>query len=450
MNIWYKILNSINGRIKIFLSFAFMCFLSACGECETVQGYLQEGTSYPGEEPDKCFFCPLFETLTNSGADAANTSWTIVASAAQPVVCIVIAIYIAFYTLKMVASMGQQSFADYLTANKKGVLFLSFKAFVIILLLGNGNFLTVKVIAPLLQAAAGVGIELAKGLITMENTDISVPNVADTKDPWNELFGLMNRIARGFNNTVYIIIAIGKALICNAVSSAGIIGKLFPILTWKWIMLIYGLTILLFGWMVCIGVCYFLVDIIINLICGAVLLPLGIAMAISEKTMVHSKNIWNIFVNTFCSCLFLGIVLALAIAVVDVNLGDGTLDALINGNKVSEINKSLKENGSLILMIISLTLLVKIVDSIKDLASNLANINGGLTSAGSKTLTPITQKAKDAGLRLAKSVGKDVGHVASRITHLDELSKISKNKIDNAVGFVLGAGPKGYKAFWRK
>jgi hypothetical protein len=432
MNIWCKILNNIEGKIKIFLSFALMCFLSSCGDCDTVQDYMDDGTGA------NCFFCPLYITLSNAGSAAANTSWRIVASAAQPVVCIAIAIFIAFNTLKTVASMGQQSFADYISAEKKGILILTFKAAVIVLLLTPENFMAKSVIAPLLEAAANIGIGLADSMITL---DVSAPKLNGESSPWDGLFGLMNDIARGFNDVAYMIVAIGKALICHSTDG-------FPILGWDGFMLVYGLILLLFGWMVCIGVCYFLVDVIINLICAAVLLPLAIALAISEKTKSHTKNIWNLFVNSFCSCIFLGTVLALAIAIIDVNMGDGAIDYLIAGNNVSALNSHLENNGSLLLMIVSLTLLVKVIESIKDLAKKLSNAKG-VTYAGSKTMTPITQKAMGEGMRLAKGAGKSVGHVAVRAAHLDELATWGKNRVNAGVGFVTGAGPQGYNAFWR-
>ena len=433
MNIWNNILDNIGGKVKIFLSFALIFFLSSCGECETVQGYFQEGTG------SNCFFCPLYLTLTDAGTAAATTSWDIVAKAAQPVVCVVIAIYIACYTLKMVASMGQQSYADYLSADKTGIIQLSFKAGVIVLLLNPDNFMATTVIAPLLQAAAGVGIELASSMVSGIN--IPSPSITSASDPWKDLFGLMNDIARGFNDVAYMIVAIGKALICNSTDG-------FPIIGWDGFMLVYGLILLLFGWMVCIGVCYFLVDVIINLICAAVLLPLAIALAISEKTKSHTKNIWNLFVNSFCSCIFLGTVLALAIAIIDVNMGDGAIDYLIAGNNVSALNSHLENNGSLLLMIVSLTLLVKVIESIKDLAKKLSNAKG-VTYAGSKTMTPITQKAMGEGMRLAKGAGKSVGHVAVRAAHLDELSTWGKDKVQAARGFLTGSGPQGYRAFWK-
>lgn len=435
MCVWQNIFSSIKGKVKHLLSFAFMFFLSSCGECETIRQYESEGTG------PNCFFCPLYETLTSAGADAAKTSWNIVAKEAMPVVCIVISIYIVFNALKMVASMGQQSFADFLTADKKGALFLAFKAGVIVLLLGSDNFMATNVIAPLLEASANIGIGLADFDAGAGATlTVSVPNMIGSS-PWDGVFSLMNNVARGFNDVAYIIVAMGKSMICNATEGF--------ILAWEWTLLVYGLVILLFGWMVCIGVCYFLVDVILNIICASVLLPLGIAMAVSEKTMSHSKNIWNLFVNTFCSCLFLGAVLALAIAVIDVNTGGNTLTYLLDSNNTSSLNQHLKDNGSFILMIVSMTLLVKVVESIKNLAGKLASTSG-ITTAGSKTFTPYTQKAMKGGMRFAKDVGKNVGHVATRITHLDEFGKFSKNKLQQAQGYLFGSGPQGYRAWWRK
>lgn len=446
MSVLYNIFNNVSGKVKVFLSFALMFLLSSCGECETIKGYLNGGTG------ENCFFCPLFDVLTISGANAADKAWSIIAADAQPVVIVVIAIYIAFNTFKMVASLGQQSFADYLSDNKEGALFLGFKAAVIVLLLHPDNFMVRYVIAPLLEAAANVGIGLAGGV------EINPP-VIDKQNPWSGLFALINEVARGFNDVAYEIVAIGKALICNSTDA-------WIILKWKLAMLLYGNIVLLFGWMVCIGVCYFLVDLIINLICASVLLPLGIALAISEKTMPHSKNIWNLFVNSFCSCLCLGAVLSLAIAMIELNMGggdvlekinsaslmgrsDNALERLAANNQISQINEYMQKDGRLIILIVSLTLLVKVIDSVKDLAKKLASTSG-LTSAGSKTLTPITKKAGKEGFRLAKDASKNVGHVIARITHLDELATFGKDKFQRARGFLTGSGPQGYRAFWRR
>jgi hypothetical protein len=93
-------------------------------------------------------------------------------------------------------------------------------------------------------------------------------------------------------------------------------------------------------------------------------------------------------------------------------------------------------------------LLVKVIESIKDLAKKLSNAKG-VTYAGSKTMTPITQKAMGEGMRLAKGAGKSVGHVAVRAAHLDELSTWGKDKVQAARGFLTGSGPQGYRAFWK-
>lgn len=438
-----NIFKNISHKVKALLPVALVMFLSACEDCSTIQDYISEGTGA------NCFFCPMYDLLTESATNIANIAWGRLAAALQPVVCIVSAIYIAGYTLKMVSSFGQQTAADYITADKKGILLLVFKTSVICLLLQD-QFMINKIIAPLLEASGEVGL----GLATVSGGDVSFSpsSVGLSKQTgWAGAFGMVNSIATHFNDEVYEIIGIGNALSCFGTD--GFIWE------WSFYSMIYGSIFTLFGWMVSIGICFYLVDIIINLAIAAVLLPLGIAFAISDKTTTYTKNIWNSFVNSFCSFMFIGMFLCIAVQLILLSIGGKddyeVVHGWIAGNNVEAIADGLAKNSGMILLIVILSLLVSMAESIKKLASKIAGV-AGFTDAGSKTMSPMAQMATNQGMKLAKATGKHtwngtkyVGHVGARITRLDKLGKNVSNGFTAARGYLTGTGAQGYRAWWR-
>jgi hypothetical protein len=255
-------------RVKLFALLLCILFVSACGDdCQTLQDYINDGTGA------KCFACPLFKILTNSAAQVAQNSWNTLASKLRTVVVLVAAIYIAIYTLKLVSSFGKQTFSDYLTGSKKGLAKLVFKTAIIVLLLSNATvdgenmFIVRGIIAPLLEGALTIG-----GKLSLMSGNLFDATESIAANPWKQLFEQVRVAAQTFNDAVYQIIAMSNAFACGATLG-------FP-LTWEWIMLIYSLILYCFGWLLLLGVTFYMVDIIINLTIGAVLLPIAIACAI--------------------------------------------------------------------------------------------------------------------------------------------------------------------------
>lgn len=93
---------------------------------------------------------------------------------------------------------------------------------------------------------------------------------------------MVNESVKQFNDQVYETIAIGNAMICNATRDF--------IFSWYWLMLTYGLILFVFGWILLVGISFYIVDILIRLAFGAILLPFGVACAISNQTVGYTKT----------------------------------------------------------------------------------------------------------------------------------------------------------------
>ena len=462
----------IQIRLKFLILLGCVLFLTACenDECPTVQDYINSGIQ------SKCLICGLFEVLTKAATKAANDSWRIFAKQLVPVVAMATALYVAMFSLKSLGAFSKQNAFDFLTGDKKGVMVLLFKTAFIILLLQN-QFLIDKIIYPILLAGLHIGA-------TLSVTD--APEMGAGGAGWAAIFKVVNEYAKAFNDNSYTTVAIGEAMICNA-TNVGWLG----IFAWEWLMLFYGLILYIFGWILLVGISFYIVDIIINLTFGAVLLPFGIAFSVSKLTSSYSKNVWNVFMFTFFSFVMMGIMVGLAIQLVKLGMtgsmstadigmngaikseigiteggaaaaGGSALNTFlsdfstkINGNMIKEISKELWKSGSLLLTIVCMCVIVQMTMQMKKLASSLSE-GGTFTSAGSETAgafgSTTGHAAKKLGnetLHLTGSGVKYAGHVASRITRLDKLSQNVGDKWSRGVGKAFGVGKHGGNAWWR-
>ncbi len=442
-----NIFNRLEGSIKKLLLLIVPIFLCSCDECPTYQEYLTEGIG------NNCALCGLFSILTETASVAANNSWDTFASSLTAVVVIATAIYIAFNTLKMIGSTGKQDTASYLMADKKGMLILGFKMAVIVLLLRDTFFID-RIISPILEAGLEIGQKLAPG-------ELQIGFAAESG--WSGLFSNLNEAVRGYNDIIYETVAIGKTMIC--VSTDGFI------LSWYWLMLLYGFIFFIFGWFTLATVCFYIVDIIISLSFGAILLPFGIAFAISNQTSQYSKKIWLIFLNAFFSFVMMGVILGLSIKLVELSLGVTTEDnvgdmaenafsanaiRMLDSNNAKKVSEMLWSSGSLLLTIVCFCLLAKLIEELKTLINKISSAPS-LTDSGSKTSAAVASSLAKGGKKGGAYVAnaswneaKYVGHVGARITRLDKGIDAARDGLSSAQGYLTGTGRKGYKAFWRK
>ncbi len=515
MKIWTdnNIIHIIN-KAKVFFLIAFVLLLSGChDECPTIHDYINDGAEYETtydldgkSHTEKTYLmCALFNILIDTAKKIATESWDILAAPLVPVVGVVAAIYVAIYTMKMVGSFGKQTANDFMTGGKRGILMLMFKTAVIIFLLtggqgpswlesikdiardigaddvagaagvlgenlGNENFLIRKVITPILKSGLEIGGELAVKSDASFNFYDSLEGQVEgllgihLRSPWGTLFETIRGALRGFSEATYEPVAIGQAMICNASE-----GKFFD---WYYLMMLYGFILFTFGWLMSTVIGFYIIDILINLTFAAVLTPIGIACAISDKTMVFTKNIWNVFINVFFSFIILGIVIGMTLQVVDLCLtrGDdpaqtgGALaffltnqQAQIDANQIKEMAETLWSSGMLLFTVVCLSVMYGLIGKIGKLAekiSDTASISSAGSQTGAKMAKPVINQAKKTAAktyqRTIKPIMSDTGTTLARITRMDKLYKWGSNEVERARGYFTGSGAQGYRAFWHK
>lgn len=456
MTIFNNITRILQHKVKTLLLLAVLMFLSACGDdCSTIQDYFNEGIG------NNCFLCPLFDIISDAGSSAAQKSWSNFAKDLQGVVAIAAAIYVAIRTLKDIGSFTKKNAADFLTGDKKGLFSLLFKAAVIILLL-NSSYLCDDIIVPILLAGLEIGSNLA-----ISGTQVAGVSEA-TSSGFDGLFEAVNVNIRNFNDQLYLNVAIANAMSCLSTQSW--------LLEWHFLMLLYSLILFTFGWILLVGISFYLADLLIRLSIAAILLPLGIAMAVSDKTVGYTKNIWNVFINLFFSFIILGIILGLAANLVDLGLGrngdlsasgndvvDGAmnlfltdLSATINENMVEKLATELQRNGSLILTVVCFSVLVKLSANLDSLVNRIAG-GGGLPSPASAVGAAAIGIPANVAKRAAKRVGKwaqdgavGAGKRAARFTRMDRLYHWGGRKASTVRGFLTGTGSRGYNSMFRR
>lgn len=491
-----KIWHFIKTKAKLFIACALVLPLCACKDpCPTIQDFLHEGI---GEsfEAFKCLLCPMFKVLIEASKEVAEASWRILAPKLIPVVGVVAAVYIAIFTLKLVGSFGKQTANDYMSDDKRGLLVFMFKTAVIIFLLSgtangsyfeigkeilglgtaNKNFLIESIISPLLQS----GLEIGQGVAVRTGNNLSFDfystdffgglsqNIKDNlSSPWAPVFEMIKKAVYGFQAVTYEPVAVGQAMLCGST-----LGSIFK---WYWLMLAYGFILFVFGWLLTLGVGFYIIDVLIDLMFAASLLPIGVACAISDKTISYTKKIWGIFVNVFFNFVILGIILGMTMRVIDLCMGRAVVEAAdassvaksvgtsmamllsdyqkkFDGSEIKALSEALWSSGSFILTVVCMSVMTVLVGQMKELSSK---ISGGtsMSSVGSKASAKISQSAIQAGKYASaqsyKRALKPAGNRFAKMTRADKLAKWGQNKYTAAKGFLTGRGAQGYKAWWR-
>lgn len=463
MGLWNcNITEKLFPKLKIACILAVPFLLSSCGSedqpCETIQTYLNEGIG------NNCLLCGMFDVLTRLATIMAKASWNAFAGELISLVVIASAIYIALTILKSLGSFTAQNAADLFTGDKKGILILMFKTATIVGLL-QGTWFVDSIISPVLEAGLTIGNKLsasgASNIITLPTS----PGGGG----YDGVFTMVNEAVKSFNDNAYETVAIGEAMICNSTMK--------NIIQWYWLMLIYGLILFIFGWVLVVSVSFYIVDILIRLTFGVVLLPFGIACAISNQTVGYSKNIWNIFINVFFSFIVLGIVLGLSMQLIWLGMGrygsnsgeapyqsgGGALNAFLSNfnqqideNQIKELSQDLWENGSLLLTVVCLAVLVQLIAQVGAIADKLSDTSG-LTNVGSQVGAALSKPIVNNAKKVSKAATdwtwsgvKYTGHVGARITRMDRLYDAIGRRLVTTRGFLTGSGREGYKAFWHK
>lgn len=256
--------------------------------CPTLNEYLTDG------QGSNCLLCGIYRIVMAACAQVVTGSWNAFAAPLQGVVAVGASIYIAVYTLKNIASFSQQDSSVYLSNDKTGIIPLCVKVAAVVWLLSNQAFLYNNLIGPVIGAGMAIGQQIAPG-------GLGAGSFSGTSDV-NALFNAVINKVQEFNDQVYIVVALGRMLLCLAFLPDSIID-------WYWSLMPFGAVLYVFGWFILIGVAFYLLDVLFRLAVGCMLLPMAIACGVSKFTSSYTKKAWNLFVNVFFNFVMLGVLL---------------------------------------------------------------------------------------------------------------------------------------------
>lgn len=350
------------------------------------------------------FLIQAYKLIQKVFVSAADTSWGAFAGPLQAIVALGIGIYIALATLKNIGAFSQQDVAAYLTADKKGVIPLAVKGAFIIYLLTDKGFVYSYLVTPIVSGGAEIGGSGGFG--------------GGFSGSVGDLFGSVISYATDFLGRAYQITAMGRMLLCLAFLPESIID-------WYWTMIPFGAILFVFGWMIVIGVSFYLLDVMFRLGVGCILLPMAIACGESKLTSHYTKQTWGLFINVAFNFAMLGIIISFTIQMINqslsgLNSGTNVAEMLKSiGGKVPDqadtdaLNDALTLAGFVLLVLacmISFKLFMS-VEQVADKVSHTSSVGKLGQETGKKALSTAkniaTEPVKQTG-KFAKSVGNEM------------------------------------------
>lgn len=341
-----------------------------------------------------------FEIIRDVFSKIAEGMWGALAPALQGVIAVGVAVYIAMYTLRNVGSFSNQDVSAYLTGNKGGIIPILIKGALIILLLGHEENVYDWLVAPIIEVGATFG-----GLSS--SSDYAFENVSDVKS----LFNVVINQAENFNRKSYQIVVMGRILLCASFLPTSI-------WDWHWTLVPFGVTLFTFGWLIIIGVSFFMMDLLFRLGVGCAVLPLALACALSKFTVNYTKQTWSLFINVAFSFVMLNLIVTFALEMINASLGFlatatlvGGLKDLLDAGPITESTANLLVESLAIRGFVLMTLSCLIAFKLCMDTENIVKKISGIQAVGN-----VAQKLGGSAAELGKNVALTPVKHAKNIT----------------------------------
>lgn len=363
------------------------------GSYESVTGVTKGCMPLPAKlaEGRNCIFCPLFARIFSAVQLMATGSFSTLAQSLANVMLVGFAIWIAFSLLSKVSSFTKMDAPKYITE----LLTQVFKVLVAYLLLRDGAAIYNYALGPLLKSGMEFGmIMLSSGksvllqMCSAESVSENMPT--DGLLPYY-LYSQLDCFIRAIQYELAFPQAIGSSLMCVSMHTAGsdpgflknITDYRLPDIS----MLFQGLLIWAFAWLLSLAFAFYLVDATVRLGIVGALMPFLIACWPFKITSKYTNQGFTMFMNTFFTYVFMGLVITINMQLMGVSLtgGKGGLEAIesaLNGNKVSVL-KDLLDIGfaGFLILIASCIFGFKICGQASELAGSMAGGGGGSSIA---------------------------------------------------------------------
>lgn len=380
--------------------FLTVCFLASTrlvyaeeDSCKSIDEFTADGSG------NNFILEDAFNTIARASVNVINFSWDTFAVPLQAVIALGAAIYVALYTLKNIGSFSQQDTSAYLSNEKHGIIPLAVRASIVLWLLGNQSFIYQYIIGLVVDTGIGIGESISSGGVSLGHNVINSPS---------SLFNTVISKTKEFNDQIYKVVATGRLLLCLAILPDAILDKF-------WSLVPLGFILCVYGWMIIIGMSFYMLDVLFRLAVGCIVLPMAIACGFSKLTSTYTKKTWQLFVNVAFNFIMLGILIAFVVKILTLSVASNEelYNLLSSASMTEEDAKQINDHVStstFLLVIICCMVGFKLFMGIEQIVSGISDTNP-VGNLGKKVGATAAGMAKYAAAKTAKGVagfGQDV------------------------------------------
>ena len=417
---------------------------------KTVRGNMRGCIPLPAKlnEGKSCIFCPLFLKIFNAANTMATQSYGILAISLANVMLIGFAIWIAFSVLGKVSSFTKMDAPKYITE----LLTQVFKVLLAYLLLRDANAIYTYALGPLLKAGMEFGMTLLSGsnryLDACKSLGIEEMPLDGLLPSY--LYVQLECFIQAVQAELAVSQAVGSSLMCVA-RNAGKVDDILSVPIPDFSMLLEGLIIWVFAWLLALAFAFFLVDATVRLGIVGALMPFLIACWPFKITSKYTTQGFTMFMNTFFTYAFMGLVVSINIQLISASMagvpgGMNTVMVALNGNNVKELQDLLDIGFSGFLILIACSIFgFKLCMQVAELAGSMAGGGGGSPIAP-KIGTLGYQAASNLALGTAKKVGqgaKLAGSFVGTATGITEKVRKGRDKVVGKMQNFFSFGRSG-------
>lgn len=412
--------------------------------CKTFPEYLNDLSSCP--------LCPVFSVILTTDAKMAKDGWNAFAKQLQKVVIAFFLAYLAFNTLKVIASPAGASTGSYL----KTIFGLGFKVAITYFMLANSEMIYKNFIIPVIKGGLDMGLALlnignpgAKECVN-QTSEFGVSGGGELDA---SLLSSIYNTVKCFGESAAIMPAVGRGLICvgwenpnGLLSNVGLSIPNFGMWLTGIILYIFGVAI----WMV-IG--FYLIDCSVQLGIVCAITPIFIACWPFKITETYAKKGVQTLMNVFFNFALAGVMLVIGMIIVGyaaagnqsaASAESGGLDAMKNALNLNDINtleKIASLDGLQILILVACCIFAfKLIAAINNVSDQFAQGSG--SSIGAKIGGLAASTAKSVGAGALKIASKGAATAAGAIADKTGVATGAQSLKDATKGAVLGAASK--------
>lgn len=387
----------------------------------------------------KCYSCVIVKTLIETFMSACATAYDATSEAGVKLLTLGALIWMAFFVMKNVSSLANVEPG----AMVNTLAVFLFKVMVAYIFITSGLGVLVKYfVNPFLTAGADFGMALMattgdiSGAVNPEYTIKMATVTAEGGKAATEIVSadVINKImlfTQSLDKTVSTHLVVGHAITCHSMTAGAWDLHLIKLVNlWLWFC---GALIWFVGFMLTLGICYYLLDISFKLGFAIMALPVVIGLWPFNITKGKVTAVFSIVLKSGATFAFLALTTTFALVLVSQALRDiPTLLDKITKEETRWIADTFNITGPYFLIILfaylySMKLISATVD---DYVNKFFGDNVfGNESPMHKMSTQMTDFAKDKVMGIGKGIGNKAG---------EALKEEAKEKVGTAKKFVKG------------